>query len=194
GWSAYLHNVLKGLGVPLPDYLAHAPANLPWSAVGMAVALLVVGAVASRRAYVGLCKKPANPGATAFSMLCGLLALAVTGFGLYKGYEVVRNLTSVDLPAVLIVLFIKYLLIKVVKHTAKMTEVFVVIKLLVIVLFIAIGIWHVNTGNYVPFLPFGWHGVLTGAAIVFFAFIGFDAVTTLAEECKDPKKDMPRGV
>lgn len=194
GWSAYLQHVLKGMGVVLPEYLSKAPAHLPWSSVLLAVGLLVFGVLGLRRAYVNLCKKPANPAGTALSMLCGLPALGLTGFGLYQAYTVAVNLTSVDLPAMLIIVFLNFWLIKGVRHTAKMTEIFVIIKLAVIVLFIAIGMWHVDTSNYVPFLPFGWHGVLTGAAIVFFAFIGFDAVTTLAEECKEPKRDMPRGV
>ncbi|NJL73557.1 MAG: amino acid permease, partial [Candidatus Competibacteraceae bacterium] len=99
-----------------------------------------------------------------------------------------------DLPAVLIVAFINFWLIKGVKHTAKMTSVFVVIKLAVVLFFIGVGAFHIDTANYSPFLPFGWSGVLTGAGVVFFAFIGFDAVTTLSEECKDPQKDVPKGV
>ena len=102
--------------------------------------------------------------------------------------------TSIDLPAVLIVTFINFWLIKGVKHTAKMTSVFVIIKLLVVLFFIAIGAFHIDPANYSPFLPFGWSGVMAGAGTVFFAFIGFDAVTTLSEECKDPQKDVPKGV
>ena len=116
------------------------------------------------------------------------------GFGAAFGLDTYKHLTSVDLPAVLIVAFINFWLIKGVKHTAKMTSVFVVIKLAVVLFFIAVGAFHIDTANYSPFLPFGWSGVLTGAGVVFFAFIGFDAVTTLSEECKDPQKDVPKGV
>ncbi|MBS1993713.1 MAG: amino acid permease [Cyanobacteria bacterium SZAS LIN-3] len=105
-----------------------------------------------------------------------------------------HGFSSIDLPAVLIVAFINYWLIKGVKHTARMTSVFVIVKLLVVAFFIAVGAFHVDTANYTPFLPFGWSGVLTGAGVVFFAFIGFDAVTTMSEECKDPQKDVPKGV
>ena len=104
------------------------------------------------------------------------------------------GLHSIDLPAIAIVCFINYWLIKGVKHTARMTSVFVVVKLLVVAFFIAVGAFHIDTANYTPFLPFGWSGVLTGAGVVFFAFIGFDAVTTMSEECKEPQKDVPRGV
>jgi len=104
------------------------------------------------------------------------------------------HITSIDLPAVLIIGFLNFWLVKGVSHTAKMTSVFVMVKLAVIALFIALGVWHIHPTNYVPFMPFGFHGVLSGAAIVFFAYIGFDAVTTLSEECKDPQRDVPKGV
>jgi APA family basic amino acid/polyamine antiporter len=104
------------------------------------------------------------------------------------------GLHSVDLPAIAIVCFINYWLIKGVSHTARMTSIFVVVKLLVVAFFIAVGAFHIDAVNYTPFLPFGWSGVLTGAGVVFFAFIGFDAVTTMSEECKEPQKDVPRGV
>jgi APA family basic amino acid/polyamine antiporter len=121
-------------------------------------------------------------------------SLALFGLGLVKSFEVVRHLTSVDLPALFIIVFLNFFLVKGVKHTARMTSVFVVIKLAVIALFIVLGITHIHAANYHPFLPFGFHGVLTGAAIVFFAYIGFDAVTTMSEECREPQRDVPRGV
>lgn len=114
--------------------------------------------------------------------------IAVASAGTSAGFD------SIDLVAMLIVLFINYWLIKGVEHTAKMTSIFVVVKLLVVGFFIAVGAFHIDTANYSPFLPYGWSGVFTGAGVVFFAFIGFDAVTTMAEECKDPQKDVPKGV
>lgn len=189
GWSAYFQNVLKAVGLHLPSYLSHAPDAVPWQAVLLASVTLTVGVIGmlkSRDALKGL--------GGAKTLLTGLASTALAGFGAVKGWEVFTHLTSVDLPAILIVLFINFFLIKGVSHTAKMTAVFVVIKLAVIIFFIGVGIWEIDTANYHPFLPFGWHGVFTGAAIVFFAYIGFDAVTTLAEECKDPQKDVPKGV
>jgi basic amino acid/polyamine antiporter, APA family len=188
GWSAYLQHVLKDVGITLPEYLSHAPASLPWSAVLGAVGMLSFGVMGLYRWYKG------SPATLGKNTLFGIAGGALTLFGLHQGWVIVSHLTSVDLPAFLIIAFINYWLLKGVNHTAKMTAIFVVIKVVVILLFIALGITHINTANYTPFLPFGWQGVFTGAAIVFFAFIGFDAVTTLAEECKDPKKDMPRGV
>ncbi len=156
------------------------------------VALLLAGIFCFART-VGS-RSDATSGSRASVWLYRMLAFALMGFGAAFGLDTYKHLTSVDLPAVLIVAFINFWLIKGVKHTAKMTSVFVVIKLAVVLFFIAVGAFHIDTANYSPFLPFGWSGVLTGAGVVFFAFIGFDAVTTLSEECKDPQKDVPKGV
>ncbi|WP_235699809.1 amino acid permease [Clostridium hydrogenum] len=100
----------------------------------------------------------------------------------------------VNLPAVIIVLAIGMLLIGGVSQSAKLNNIVVAIKLTVIVLFIILAVGHVKTSNWHPFMPYGWNGVFQGAAYVFFAYIGFDAVSTAAEEVKDAKKDLPRGI
>ncbi len=198
GWSAYLQNVLRSVGVSLPDSLSHAPADMPWMAVIVAVGCTLVGFFGALKSYTALRSAASVVDATRASrtrsIVTGVGSLLLCGLGLFKGYEVATHLTSIDLPAVLIIAFLNFWLIKGVNHTAKMTAVFVVIKLAVVALFIGVGIWHIQPTNYVPFLPFGFSGVLSGAAIVFFAYIGFDAVTTLAEECKDPQRDVPKGV
>jgi len=190
GWSAYMQNILHGFGWHLPDVISHAPAELPWSTVGIAVTLITLGVIGGRKALAD--RRAGSAGV--LSTVTGMACLGLLGIGLFKGFEVARHLTSVDLPAILIIGFINFWLVKGVKHTARMTTVFVAIKLAVILLFICLGVTHINPANYHPFLPFGFHGVLAGAAIVFFAYIGFDAVTTMSEECKDPQKDVPRGV
>lgn len=68
------------------------------------------------------------------------------------------------------------------------------IKVVLLLFVIGIGAFHVQAVNYSPFAPNGWHGIQAGAAIIFFAFIGFDAVSTTAEECRDPGRDLPRGI
>ena len=68
------------------------------------------------------------------------------------------------------------------------------LKVGVIILFIVLGVFHINVANYKPFAPFGWSGVMAGASIIFFAYIGFDAVSTAAEETINPKRDVPRGL
>ncbi|WP_409294854.1 amino acid permease [Peribacillus sp. SCS-26] len=102
--------------------------------------------------------------------------------------------TYVDLPAVLIIIVIAFLLTQGVKKSAKFNTVMVIIKVAVVLLFIAVGVWYIKPGNWTPFMPFGFEGVSAGAATVFFAYIGFDAVSTAAEEVKDPQRNMPIGI
>ncbi|MEY8763747.1 MULTISPECIES: APC family permease [Clostridium] len=100
----------------------------------------------------------------------------------------------VDLPAVLIIAFISWILYIGVSESAKVNNIIVAIKVSVIVIFIIVGVSHVNFANYHPFAPFGFKGVMSAASIIFFAFIGFDAVSTAAEETVDPKRDIPLGL
>ncbi|MDP4092612.1 MAG: amino acid permease [Bacillota bacterium] len=100
----------------------------------------------------------------------------------------------INLPAIIIIGLISALLIRGVKESAAINNIIVAIKIAVVLLFIAIGAFHIHPSNWSPFLPFGWNGVFQGAAIIFFAYIGFDAVSTAAEEVKNPQKDLPRGI
>ncbi len=100
----------------------------------------------------------------------------------------------VDAPAVIITLLITWILYIGIKESAKINNIIVAIKIAVILLFIFLGIRHVSLANLHPMMPFGWKGVMAGAAIIFFAYIGFDAVSTAAEETKNPKKDVPLGL
>lgn len=104
--------------------------------------------------------------------------------------------TYINLPAVVIILAITTLLVVGIKESAKFNNFVVIIKLLIILFFIYVGavLIKVNPANWKPFMPFGWQGVMTGAAVVFFAYIGFDSVTTTAEEAKNPKRDLPIGI
>ena len=101
----------------------------------------------------------------------------------------------INLPAIIIVLALTVLLVHGTNRSAKTNALIVTIKIFVILLFIVLGIGAIQPANWQPFLPpSGFAGVFSGAAIVFFAFIGFDAVVTAAEETKDPKKSMPAGI
>ena len=102
--------------------------------------------------------------------------------------------TYFNLPAFLIMLFITAMLSWGVRESARVNGIMVIIKTAVVLLFIVVGAGHVQTPNWEPFMPFGMTGVMSAAAIVFFAFIGFDAVTSAAEEVKNPARDLPIGI
>ncbi len=108
---------------------------------------------------------------------------------------------TLNVPAMFIVGFITFLLVLGIKESAAFNNVIVAIKLTVILTFIAIGFAFINRHNWHPFVPpslgpgeFGWGGVLRGAGVIFFAYIGFDAVSTTAQEAKNPQRDMPIGM
>ena len=100
----------------------------------------------------------------------------------------------VNVPAFLVVMAITWLLVIGVRESTRVNKVMVIVKLVVLAIFIVVGAMHIDTANYKPFAPNGWRGIHQGAAIVFFAFIGFDAISTAAEETKNPQRDMPRGI
>jgi APA family basic amino acid/polyamine antiporter len=99
-----------------------------------------------------------------------------------------------NLPAMLIVLAIMVLLVVGVRESARFNAAMVTIKLAAVLFFIVVGVGYVNPPNWSPFTPYGWSGIMTGAAVVFFAYIGFDAVSTTAEEAKNPSRDLPIGI
>jgi len=129
-------------------------------------------------------------------ILCDAPLQHITG----QGWIFTGNI--INFPAVFIVSVITCLLVIGIKESVTFNNVIVVIKLIVILLFIFFGMWYVNTDNWVPYIPkntgifgqFGWSGILTGSGVIFFAYIGFDAVSTAAQEAKNPQKDMPFGI
>jgi len=114
----------------------------------------------------------------------------------------VLNGGLINLPAIFIVLMLSLLLIRGTKESASMNNFLVVLKVLVVIIFIVLGWQYINPENYTPYIPentgvkgeFGWSGIAAGAGTVFFAFIGFDAVSTAAQEAKNPQKGMPIGI
>ena len=101
---------------------------------------------------------------------------------------------SMNLPAIFMIILTTLILIKGTKDSAKMAGIMVAIKLGVIALFVLAGMFYIKPENWVPFAPNGYEGIFMGAFIIFFAYIGFDALATAAEECKNPQKDLPIGI
>jgi len=110
---------------------------------------------------------------------------------------------TINLPAFAIIWILTLLLMVGVKESARANNIMVIIKLSTIAIFLALSVGHISTANWQPFMPFGWFetldngkniGVLAGASLVFFAYFGFDAVSTAAEECQQPQRDLPIGL
>lgn len=131
-------------------------------------------------------------------------ALTAIGLGLPEHLTKAPSLGgTINLPAFAIILALMVMLIIGVKQSAKLNMAMVFIKLLTITIFIAIASFNVHPENWHPFMPFGWFntlpdgktvGVLAGASLVFFAYVGFDAVSTAVEEARDPQRDVPKGI
>jgi APA family basic amino acid/polyamine antiporter len=132
GWSGYFTNILKSVGIVLPDWATHAPGTAE-------------GAIA-------------------------------------------------NFPAAIIVVLVTIVLLIGVKESARTNAVIVCVKLAVVLFFLFVGMGSINPENWSPFMPYGFAGVGAAAAIVFFAYIGFDAVSTTAEEARNPQRDVPIGI
>lgn len=123
----------------------------------------------------------------------------LNGFGIHlptvltSAYDPAKG-TLVDVPAILIVFLITFLLTQGVKKSSRFNTIIVLIKVAVVLMFIGVGMWYVKPVNWTPFMPFGFSGVATGAATIFFAYLGFDAVSTAAEEAKNPQRSLPIGI
>ena len=172
GWSGYVVSFLKDFGIFIPAQFTAA-----WGSI-----LVEVPQVGWKSVTPELTKN-----------------LADTGIGINS----LPHLTAIlNLPAMFVVAAITLLLLIGIRESAKFNNIMVVIKVFVILLFIGIGLFFVNKANWHPFIPantgqwghYGWSGIFRGAAVIFFAFIGFDAVSTAAQEAKNPQRDMPIGI
>lgn len=101
---------------------------------------------------------------------------------------------SINIPAIVVVLLLTLLLIKGVKESTKLAGIMVAINILIILSFVVVGTFYVKPENWVPFAPNGFEGVFMGAFLIFFAYIGFDAISTTAEETQNPQRDLPIGI
>lgn len=188
-WSEYLNNLLAMFGGGVPYEWCHSPLESVYTITGDAIAQFPADLAA--KAKLGVLALTADQYAALPSALKSLVAIK-TGV--------------MNAPALVILLALTLLLIKGTQESAFVNLIIVVIKVSIVLLFIAIGWGFINPANHDPYLipagtlghegvfKHGWGGVLGGAAIVFFAFIGFDAVSTAAQEAKNPSKDMPIGI
>jgi APA family basic amino acid/polyamine antiporter len=176
-WAAYFRQLVAGFGF-------HIPA---WMATDYRSALLASRAVADSLA--------GTPGLAESAAVAGLSPEATIAYQAFKSHPSLLGVPIVcNLLAVAIVAFITWLLVIGIKESARFNNVVVVLKLVTLLFFIGVGAFFVKPANWSPFFPGGIHGVWTGASLIFFAYIGFDAISTAAEECRDPGRDMPRGI
>lgn len=167
-WSGYFQELLRGFGLALPEWLATDYRT------AFRGAALVEQALAQ-----GL--DPASQGVAALQAY-----EAVTQAPRIFGVPVILNL-----PAVAIVALITWVLVVGIRESAWFNTAMVVLKLAILLAFLAIGAFYVKPENWTPFAPNGLRGIWTGAALIFFAYIGFDAVSTAAEETRNPQRDLP---
>lgn len=140
-----------------------------------------------------------------YTVTCSTVAAGwsgyVTGLLASGGMELPIEFTKVpseggiiNIPAILITMFLCILLVRGTKESVMINRILVFIKVIVIAIFLVLAVPNVDPTNWEPFLPYGYQGIASGAAIVFFAYIGFDAVATSAEEAKNPSRDLPIGI
>jgi APA family basic amino acid/polyamine antiporter len=171
GWSGYVVSFLRNVGIVIPPAFTAAPGTG-----------LIETAPGHWEVYANITQR--------------LVAQGVDPASLAQVTAIV------NLPAMVIVLLVTALLVRGIQESATANAVIVVIKLVVVLAFIAAGIAYVEPENWTPFIPpntgthgeYGWSGVVRGAGVVFFAYIGFDAVSTAAQEAKNPQRDMPIGI
>jgi APA family basic amino acid/polyamine antiporter len=180
GWSGYFVAFLNKLNIHIPAQFAEAP-------------FAVVGTHTLVPAK--FCVDPAT-GAKVHDAAGKLLDIASCA----APYNIVQGV--INLPAVILLMLVSTLLVIGIKESTRFNNIIVVVKMAIVLLVIGFGFKYVNTANWHPFIPantgvfgeYGWSGVLRASGVVFFAYIGFDAVSTAAGEAKNPQKDMPVGM
>lgn len=170
-WSDYFTSLLNGFGMHIPEYFTMDYLS---ASKGFKEAEVLVNSGTSVNALTGGLKDA---------------YLAWTQSPQILGLHIVA-----DLPALLIIVAITALVYRGVKESKNAANLMVLVKLIIILMVIAIGAFYVSPKNWDPFAPNGIPGVLKGISAVFFAYIGFDAISTTAEECKDPQKDLPKSM
>jgi APA family basic amino acid/polyamine antiporter len=182
GWSGYFTAFMAGLGITLPPALTGAPFTVQGTHTF----------VASQ-----ICVDPATGGVAVDAVSRTPIPVVDCAAG---GFSLVHGILNV--PAMGLVALLTVLLVVGIKESARFNNIIVYVKVAIVLLVIFFGFKHINTANWHPFIPpntgesghFGWSGILRGAGVIFFAYIGFDAVSTAAQEAKNPQRDLPIGI
>jgi len=167
-WSGYFNNLLEGLGIHLPAWLLIDPFTASKSF------------------------DEANRALATHQPLTEPMQYALNAWN--NAPMIAGNHFFINFPAFIIVILVTILAYIGIKESKKTTNFMVIFKIVVIVFVIILGFFFVKTDNWHPFMPNGFGGVLAGVSAVFYAYIGFDAISTTAEECKNPQRDLPRGM
>ncbi|MGH9945780.1 MAG: amino acid permease [Pyrinomonadaceae bacterium] len=189
-WSDYFSRLLKTNGINIPAYFTtdYLSASRGFTENHEAVEAVL----AQGQTLEALGKMSVDQLGTIAS---GLTPGAIESFAAWTSAPIVGGMRVIlDLPALGIVVLITALVYVGIRESKTASNIMVGLKLAIIFLVIIVGAFFINTDNWTPFLPNGFGGVMTGVAAVFFAYIGFDALSTTAEECKDPYKTLPRGM
>ena len=170
-WSQYFVNLMEGLHIHIPSFLT-------------------IDYLSASRGFQAATAEIAGGG-----------SLENLSEGVRSGYEAGINAPQIgsirliaDIPALAIVFLITWLVYIGIRETRKATNIMVALKIIILLAVIGIGYFFVAPENWSPFLPNGFSGMMKGVSAVFFAYIGFDAISTTAEECKNPQRDLPRGM
>ena len=170
-WSQYFVNLMEGLHIHIPSFLT-------------------IDYLSASRGFQAATAEIAGGG-----------SLENLSQGVRSGYEAWINAPQIgsvrliaDIPALAIVFLITWLVYIGIRETRKATNIMVALKIVILLAVIGIGYFFVAPENWSPFLPNGFSGMMKGVSAVFFAYIGFDAISTTAEECKNPQRDLPRGM
>ncbi len=169
-WSGYFVNLLEGFSIHLPEYLT-------------------MDYFSAFRAHEKIQALAASGGVVDITARMQTEAMAWNTAPSIGGIKLIANI-----PALLIVVIITWLVYIGIRETKKVTNAMVYLKIAIVLAVILIGFFYVTPANWHPFLPNGFGGMMKGVSGVFFAYIGFDAISTTAEECKNPQRDLPRGM
>lgn len=169
-WSGYFVNLLEGFSIHIPDYLT-------------------MDYFSAFRAHEKIQALTASGSVADITARMQVEAMAWNTAPSIGGVKLIANI-----PALLIVVIITWLVYIGIRETKKATNAMVYLKIAIVLAVILIGFFYVTPANWHPFLPNGFGGMMKGVSGVFFAYIGFDAISTTAEECKNPQRDLPRGM